>query len=60
MSLGNNLFNARKKADYHKKKLPENLASAGKQSQNGNLMKHYQIFANPKSFQIYMDYHWMN
>ena len=43
-----------KRVVYHKKKLLKNLGLADRQSQNGNLMKHSQIYSNLKDYPIYI------
>lgn len=54
MSLGNSLFNARKKAVYRKKKLLKNWVSADRQFQSGSLTKRSRTYGNLKSYLIYI------
>lgn len=56
MNLGNNLFNARKKAAFRKKMLPKNWASADKRFPNGKPTKPCPIFNKPKDWRFYTIY----
>lgn len=52
MSLGNNLFNARKKSGLSQEEVAEKLGVSRQTIQNGNLMILCRIFVNPKNYQI--------
>ena len=61
MSLGNSLFQARKKCGLSQEDVADKLGvSRQTVSKNGKPMKRFLTFANRKRWRFFIMYHWMN